>query len=445
VVASYFLNSQSRIALGAANSSHLGNDLMAKILLIIFALIVAISSIACINRKSNFKVLFQNKNLLKLAPVTFFVLFNALPAIIQSRRNIPMINSYYSVMQVGNTFPNFIDLKQTIGFLINENVKNIGDNGLIYPTFILNFRFLNPFLESNFALGIIACTTIMLFAWMILDFSLKLSGAQNAGLTLLVVSPPFLLLLDRQNVDCLLILLLYKSASIYGKSDLKSTFAIVLIMLASLIKIYPIIILGFIFITCRETLIKVFSLLAMLVATFLIYPDLSSIQLFQITDMAGSAGLPVLMAHLAGSMSAGFYLSQSFFLFCILLMLIQFYSKDSTNVDWALSERRSIFVIFGSLILVETLILSTNYIYRLSYILFLIPLIGSLPKKSFSYISFLFFILSIYLSPRSTGLLMNLFLFPFLILLLLFVLKTMNPLSFKTDFHRSYMPNKTNN
>jgi hypothetical protein len=348
-------------------------------------------------------------------------------------------------MQVGNTFPNFIDLKQTIGFLVHENVTNIGDEGLIYPTFILNFRFLNPFLESKIALEIIPYMTIVLFAWMIFNFSAKLDGLQNFSLTLIVISPPFLLLIDRQNIDCLLILLVYLSATLYDKTNLKSIVAIILIMLATLIKIYAIVILFFILVSNKKFSIKFFSLASLLFVIFMILPDLASIQRLQVTDMAGSAGLPVLMAHLSGAAVAGYYLSLTFLLFAILLISLQFYYKESIKVTWALSDRRFIFVIFGSLILIETLIFSTNYLYRMSYILFLIPLVGSLPTKSFANTSFLFFVLGIYLSPRSTGLLMNLFLFPFLIHLILFVIKQSSFQQFKIDFAGKNMPNKTNN
>lgn len=439
------LNTKSRTSLGAAKSSHLGNDLNAKIILIISALTAVIILVAWISRGSGLEFFSRNDRFLKFAPLISFILFNALPAIIQSYKNSSIVNSYYSFMQVGNTFPNFIDLKQTTGFLLDKNVTNIGDEGLIYPTFILNFRFLNPFLESEFALEIISFVTIILFALMIYKFSHKLSGLQNFSLALVVISPPFLLLIDRQNIDCLLMLLVYLGASIYEKSNIKSVFTIGLISLAALIKIYPIVILVYIFISNKKSLIRFFSFISLMFVIFMIYPDLASIQSFQINDMAGSAGLPVLMSHLAGYSVAGFYLSQPLLLLIVLLVAIQMYYKDSTILSWVPSDRKLIFVIFGSLILIGTLLSSTNYLYRLSYVLFLIPLIGRFPPRSFANISFLFFLFGIYLSPRSTGLLMNLFLFPFLIQLTLFVIKQSNFRFFKFDFTGNNMPNKSNN
>jgi hypothetical protein len=445
VITSYFLNSKSRNALGEAKSSYLNNNLNAKITLIVSAYIIAVFLVAWTTHLNFQRAVEKNKSILKFAPLAFFVSFNALPAIIQSLKNISVLNIYYSVMQVGNTFPNFIDLKQTIGFLINSNVKNIGDEGLIYPTFILKLRFLNPFIESNFASTIIAYLTIISFAWMIFDFSRKLSSIQNLALSLLVISPPFLLLIDRQNIDCLLILLVYVSASIFGKSDSKSIFAIILITMASLIKIYPAIGLGYIVLTDRRIIIRMISLISLVVAIIVIYPDLISIQRFQVTDIAGSAGLPVLMAHLAGTTSAGFFISQSFILLCILLSFILIYSKNSIKFIIVKDNQNLMLVIFGSLILIETLMLSTNYLYRMSYILFLIPLIGGIPKRSFFNVSFLFFILGIYLSPRSTGLLINLFLFPFLILMIIFLFKIIVDQTLKINFGRENMPDKTNN
>jgi hypothetical protein len=445
IVGSYFLNSNSRNALAEAKSSHLSNDLKAKTILILLALIISVILVKMVNLQNFNKIFMQNKFFFKFIPLIFFLAFNALPTVIQSRKNFSVINLYYSILQVGNTFPNFIDLKQTVGFLIHNNVKNIGDEGLIYPRFILKLRIFNHFLQSSFAINTIAFETIVLFAWMIFDFSKKLSPIQIIGLTLLVVSPPFLLLIDRQNIDCLLILLIYVSASIYRKTDLKSIITIILIMLASLIKIYPIIILGYIFVTNKKIAIKLFSFMAMIITFSLIYPDLAPIQSFQVTDIAGSVGLPVLMAHLAGASSSGFFFSRTFILFLILMIFIQFNSSSLKRIDLIIDDRRAIFVIFGSLILIETLMVSTNYLYRMSYILFLIPMIGNFPKKSFHEISFLFFLLSIYLSPRSTGILMNLFLFPFLIFLISFIFNVIKSQAFNFEFHGNYMPNKTNN
>jgi len=444
IVGSYFLNSNSRNALAEAKSSHLSNDLKAKTILIVLALMISVILVKMVNLQNFHKVFMQNKIFFKFIPLTFFLAFNALPAVIQSRKNISVINSYYSILQVGNTFPNFIDLKQTVGFLIHNNVKNIGDEGLIYPRFILKLRIFNHFLQSSFAINTISFATIVLFSWMIFDFSKKLSPIQIIGLTLLVVSPPFLLLIDRQNIDCLLILLIYVSASIYGKADLKSIIAIILIMLASLIKIYPIIILGYILVTNKKIAIRLFSFIALAITFSLIYPDLAPIQSFQVTDIAGSAGLPVLMAHLAGAPSSGFFFSTTFILFLVLMILIQLYSSSLKRIDLIIDDQKAIFVIFGSLILIETLMVSTNYLYRMSYILFLIPMIGNFPKKSFHEISFLFFLLSIYLSPRSTGILMNLFLFPFLIFLISFIFNDIKSRTFNFEFHGNYMSNKTN-
>ena len=151
------------------------------------------------------------------------------------------------------------------------------------------------------------------------------------------------------------------------------------------------------------------------------------------------------MAHLAGSSAAGFNVSLTFILFVISLILAVLYFHDSIRVSIDSSDQKLVFLVFGSLILIETLMLSTNYLYRMSYIFFLVPMIGILPRKSFVNISFLFFMFSIYLSPRSTGLLFNLFLYPFLIYLILFVIKQGNFETVKVHFAKINMPNKPNN
>lgn len=443
IVASYLINPVSRQTLGEANSSFLGNNLAAKIILILTGFIVSATLVYLLTQTNLFEKigrLFKYKPIQYL-PVTLFFLFNALPALVQNFINLPIINLYYRILQVGNTFPNFIDLKQTIGFLLNPEVRQIGDLGLIYPRIILELRFLNAFIDLQYSVLIISITSILFVGAIIWDFAQRLTLEQNILLSLIVISPPFLLLIDRQNIDIFILITLYIAARIYGKSDSLSISAIFLVGVAALMKIYPVLIICYLIVAKSSKKIKLVAFVVFIICLFIIIPDLKEIQKFQVTDIAGSAGIPVLMAHLTGATKSGVSIS---FLFIILILGSVFLIKQFRYLD-VYKELRDdhhfLLVIFGSIVMTTALLFSTNYPYRYAFVLFLIPFFGKFSKSSFFNISFLFFLLGMYLSPRSTGLLFNLYMFPF-VLVLLFGL--FHILLFNISSRQNNMTNKAN-
>jgi hypothetical protein len=444
ILAFYLVNPVSRQALGEAKSSFLGNNLAAKIILIVTGFIVSATLVSLFTHANFIKKLggmFKQKPS-QFLPAVLFFLFNALPALVQNFVNLPFINSYYRILQVGNTFPNFIDLRQTIGFLLDTEIDQIGEQGLIYPRIILELRFLNSFLDSQYSVLIISIISILLVGVLLWDFAQRLNIEQNILLSLIVISPPFLLLIDRQNIDIFILLTLYTAARIYGRSESLSITAIFLVAVASLMKIYPILIICYLIVAKSSKKIKFVTSIVFIICLNFILPDLSEIQKFQVTDIAGSAGVPVLMAHLSGATKSGIFLSLAFVILIVgsVLLIKQFRCYDIFKQ--LRDDHNFSLTIFGSIVMTTALLFSTNYLYRYVFALFLIPFFGKFNMNSFFNISFIFFILGMYLSPRSTGLLFNLYMFPF-VLVLFFGLFQL--LLFNIFARQNKMPRKTNN
>jgi hypothetical protein len=444
VISVYLIDPSSRRALGEANSSFLGDNLQAKIILILAGFLLS-AYLVFILSYSNFLVnltsLFSRESTYYI-PLVLFLLFNALPALVQNFVNLSIINSYYRILQVGNTFPNFIDLKQTIGFLLNSEINQIGDQGLIYPKIILELRFLNSFIDSRHAALLISFASILLVAAMIWDFAHRLTLEQNFFLSLLVISPPFLLLIDRQNIDIFILVTLYLAARIYGKSEAFSIVAIFLVAVTALMKIYPIMIIFYFIIFGSSKKVKGVALGLFTICLSIILPDLSAIQRFQVTDMAGSAGVPVLMAHLYGGTKSGFVLSLAFLFLMVGSFILIKHFRSRSIFQAILDDCNFLLVVFGSVVLTTTLLTSTNYLYRYVFLIFIVPFFGKFKKDSLFNVAFIFLFLGMYLSPRSTGVLFNIYMFPFVLVLLFGLFQF---LLFNITSRKNNMSKKTNN
>jgi hypothetical protein len=202
-----------------------------------------------------------------------------------------------------------------------------------------------------------------------------------------VISPPFLLLIDRQNIDVFILITLYIAARIYGKSESLSITAIFLIAVATLMKIYPILIICYLIVAKSPKKIKLIAFIVFVICLNIIIPDLSEIQKFQITEIAGSAGIPVLMAHLSGMTKSGIFIS---FFFVILILGSVFLIKQFRCHDIfkeLLDDHNFLLIIFGSIVMTTTLLFATNYPYRYVFVLFLIPFFGNFSKSSLFNIS----------------------------------------------------------
>jgi len=417
-ICAYLFNENSRNTLQDATSSYLGNNLVLKILLIIcfYVFTSILVYFLCKNTKS---VKTSDKSsFVRYVPGLLFVTFNFIPAFLQYFHDYAYINVYYRILQVSNKFPNFIDLRQTLGFITNEKISKIGDEGLIYPTIILKLRLLKRFFELDYSVLLIAFMSTVLLAWVIFDISKNFSRLQIFISSIIVVSPPFLLLVDRQNIDLLILVLLYFSAKILNKNLICNVLGLLFVLIASALKIYPFFILVYLFVNNIHRRIKyvIFSLIIL----FFIFigPDLFNIYKFGVKDMAGTIGMPVLMSHFKGLSVSQISFSFTFLVFVLAQLICTYWLFKPKELLGRLSDSEKTLFFYGIVIFLGTMLISTNYLYRLVFLIFFLPIVMKLSVSPFLNISGWFLILASYLSPRSTGLLFNLYLFPFIMVVI---------------------------
>jgi len=418
----YLFNQKSRKALEEATSSYLGNNLFFKIILIVCFYLITTFLVYLICYKT-YIVIIRGKNLsLKYMPGLLFITFNFIPAFLQYFHDYAYINIYYRILQVSNKFPNFIDLRQTLGFITNEKISKIGDEGLIYPTIILKLRFLNRFFELDYSVLLIAFISTMLLAWVIFDISKNFSRLQIFILSIIVVSPPFLLLVDRQNIDLIILICLYFSAKVYNKNFVYKILSLLFIFISATLKIYPFAIFIYLFIYNSDKRTKLCISPLIILFLILVGPDLIDIYKFGVKDMAGTVGIPVLMSHFNGLIESHPSFSLAFFVFFLAQFLCTYLLLKPKNLLNQIGDSEKTLFFFGLVVFVVTMFFSTNYIYRLVFLIFFLPLLMGLRISPYLNISAWFLIFGLFLSPRSTGFLFNLYLFPFVTACILIII-----------------------
>jgi hypothetical protein len=144
-----------------------------------------------------------------------------------------------------------------------------------------------------------------------------------------------------------------------------------------------------------------------------VFQDLKAVAKFQIRDLAGTFGLPTLLAHYAGAQTSGFYIfTQGSLLLLIVTSVILTGKIKSIRRDKPQSNSQ-IFYIFAS-IFISTFFLSNNYMYRLYPLLFIIPLLVN-SRDAQSNSAGALALISTLFGVRTTGILMNLLLLPLVI------------------------------
>ena len=421
-ICAYLFNENSRNALQDATSSYLGNNLVLKILLIIcfYVFTSILVYFLCKNTKS---VKTSDKSsFVRYIPGLLFITFNFIPAFLQYFHDYAYINVYYRILQVSNKFPNFIDLRQTLGFITNEKISKIGDEGLIYPTIILKLRFLKRFFELDYSVLLIAFMSTVLLAWVIFDISKNFSRLQIFISSIIVVSPPFLLLVDRQNIDLIILICLYFSAKIYNKNFVYKILSLLFIFISATLKIYPFAIFIYLFIYNSDKRTKLCISPLIILFLILVGPDLIDIYKFGVKDMAGTVGIPVLMSHFNGLIESHPSFSLAFFVFFLAQFLCTYLLLKPKNLLNQIGDSEKTLFFFGLVVFVVTMFFSTNYIYRLVFLIFFLPLLMGLRISPYLNISAWFLIFGLFLSPRSTGFLFNLYLFPFVTACILIII-----------------------
>ena len=423
----YISYSPSRQSLARATSTLSRLTITDKILINCFLLFFTIGLILSINQlRTKIEILFSKLPTIfsksRLFPNISFTIFACIPSICQHFHNFRIFEIYYKIFRVSATSPNWIDMHLTISLLQNAKVLKIGDEGYIYPSVLLYLRRFIVNFSIEHATIFFALLSLILLNLAIYKYSGTLGTFGRLTLSFLLATPPILLLTDRGNVDILVFAFIVLSALNFHKPGVISKiYVYLLIVISTLLKFYPIIVF-FVYLTRNrgKKWARFSPLIPMLLVALLIFKDLLPYSKYQIRDMSGSFGITVLMTHFTGGSKAEFSIIP---LFAITILCFIFFSKlkeITSKVDT--SKSLPIFFVGNSLYIVAY-ILSANYYYRLWILLLVIPtLVNCLGKGDLS-IFLVPAVLSLFLSPRTTGFLMNLFQLPLLILLIFLMFK----------------------
>jgi len=322
---------------------------------------------------------------------------------------IPTYHKYFSGQAV------FTDLQYTIQFILDESVQNVSDKNLVYPSSFLWIRklsFLNEQMNSSFYLSIIATLG---FLFCVINFSKQLENFSILIFSALLVSPPIKWLFESQNLDLFIIILLYFISFIYlDNPGFRNTFGILALSSIALIKLYTIPILFFLFLISKSKLSRLQLGLSLCILMPVLFLDTSNIlKLIPIAADNNAIGVRVILYFLGFqssylsllSLTLGVILYAVIFVFAML-------RKDST-------VRKNIFdsniYVYSMIIFTLFMIVTSNYQYRMVFLVFMIPLIFSQFSSRFDLVAASFAFVSFFCYTRSLGFLSNIFLLPILI------------------------------
>jgi len=412
----YVLNSSSRSRFLNRPASFVSTN-NSRLLLLILAFILMIM---CINLLV-YKIQKIGKG--KLLPPPYLISYTSfilIPIIIDKSLKLNTFELINKIFRVSFIRPIFADLNTILTGIGCQAVNHVGDkiicdtkNDVLwnYPTVLLKLRVFNIDSKITFILGIL---TALIFLF-ILVLSKDLTNIQKTLLTLLAFSPPLLLVVNRGNFDLLiLICLVIAGYSLNRNFKYSLELSYLLIIFAGTLKFYAIFALPLLLLFNRKIQNYLYFSLVSIIFILINYRDLWHLNKFVGRDMSGSFGLPVLISHLNGDADSDLRLfSIGAFLVLIIFTYYFNYFKKKFNTIHLDDYYDYIFLLLSFVFLI-TWLLASNYYYRFVLLIFVIPFYFH--KKSTIVENFIgmtcFF--SFYLSYRTFGFIMNIFLIPML-------------------------------
>jgi hypothetical protein len=288
----------------------------------------------------------------------------------------------WKALGVPTMFPPFADMRTVQGSLIsielgfNPQLKNVGDpwmRVMNYPSiWSLLAAILN--LQNETSYLILICTWIVLF---VLCCYLLLRNSPSIILLLLCFSGSALLAVERGNNDLLVFVLLFLSASS------NKMLGAVSVILATLLKIYPLLVIPA-FLKNLKTTIAMTAGVGLMI--FLLWSELSSIR----SATPISAGLSYGSLSIAAAAQKYLNITVPSTVYSLIFLVISLVIVTTQKTRELLatinlgSNEETLFLV-GSCVYIGTFILSSNWDYRLIFLLFCAPLVLKLELKILRY------------------------------------------------------------
>lgn len=412
----YLLNSSSREGfLSRQSSIAITNAGRISLLTLIFTFLMIIIYL-CVYLIQNFR----NFYTLKPFYLSSYALFVLTPILIDKLFALSTFEYLNKMYRVSFIKPIFADLNTILTGIGCNSVNFIGDqitcdtqNDVFwnYPTILLQFRALNIDSKLTFFLGY-SFALLFIAALLLVN---DLNTVQKISLAFMSFSPPLLLVVNRGNFDLLILICLAVAGYLLNNNyrfSLEMSYS--LILFASMLKFYAIFALPMILVFNRKRksflYLAVFSLLFVLIS----FQDLRFLNRFVGKDMSGSFGFPVLISHLNGDptsqldlFSPGTFVVLLFFGYYIYILRNKFNSEVINNYY------NFVFLIL-SFTFFMTWFLASNYYYRLILLFFVIPFYFHRKSTIIENVIGIIALLTFYLSFRTFGIIMNIFIIPML-------------------------------
>jgi hypothetical protein len=306
-----------------------------------------------------------------------------------------LAKTIYSFVRIGPLYPHFADLRTTLLGISCNQVNEIGSyiscgnrgNNWTYPTVLLELR--SIMIEAKYANWIMCLALIALTIYAYL-LTVHFPTKYFYFLALLFASPPFMIAIERGNVDIFILILLLVTLVMFGTSEPSKEKLVgisVLLAIASCLKFYP-----FIGLLCtvystlqnrkRIGSASVALVIAIAIFTFLILiRDIPPLMQQSVNDLSGSIGLKNIVA-LASGMKDTAAITFGSSLVALGLLIFTFHRKlwTATTFYLDLNWNQRLEILITSSVATFPWMMSTNYYYRL---ILLWPLFFSVFRLSF--------------------------------------------------------------
>lgn len=335
-----------------------------------------------------FNLDFKDKNYLskyhRFIILFCFVFFCFIPAAISSGSKINLVDTYFKLFGVGHLRPNFIDLRGTLAAI--NKVKYVGEGYQIdcaiepcigwrwtYGSSILKLNRFGIFSESRTYL--FALFLIIIFLWTV--FLLSNSIRNSIVFLLLIPTGTILLIIERMNIDILLLPLIYYLATLVKRRNFHLILAPLIIFLAASVKYYPLVLIFPLIIITKSIKIRIYYMFILLFGILYIIPELklAGIENFNY-GYSATYGLKNLIGLVNGSNHPQLVLSILTLIGAIMFLYISQISYKNFNfvaVSDLQGKINTSLYWYGFTILISSWLVNSNYPYRLVCVLTMIP------------------------------------------------------------------------
>lgn len=295
-----------------------------------------------------------------------------------------LIDAYFRFFGVGHIKPNFVDLRGTLAAI--TKVSEVGEGYQIdcpnkpcigwrwtYGSSILKLKNLGIFTES--ATYIFAFIIFIIFLYVVFRMSYNIQS--SIVFLALIPTGTLMLIIERMNIDILLIFLIYYLALTINKSRIFLLIAPIFIFIAATVKYYPLILMIPLIVLVQSKKFRVYYGLISLAGVLYIIPELKLAGMENFNyGYSATYGLKNLIGLINGkdepTIVVNFLTVVGFLFFLYITYYVFMNYKLSTKNDPQSILNFSLYL-FGFAVLLSSWLVNSNYPYRLICVLPMIP------------------------------------------------------------------------